>query len=66
MPVDKYRSHILLGTEPGLKSLTTDKYPSLDLLNNSCTTKSSEQRNMCESKAFTAHIYIRDFLAGTV
>ncbi len=65
MPVDKYRSHILLGTEPGLKSLTTDKYPSLDLLNNSCMTKSNEQ-SMCETKAFTAHIYIRDFLAGTV
>lgn len=27
MPVDKYRGSVLLGTEPGLKSLKTDKYP---------------------------------------
>lgn len=57
MPVDKYRSHVLLGTEPGLKLLKANKYPSLDLLNNSCMTESNDQRNMCETKAFTAHTH---------
>lgn len=66
MPVDKYRGSVLLGTEPGLKSLKTDKYLLWDKLNNSCTGKSNDERKkMCKTKAFTAHTYIKDLMADS-